>query len=253
VGSESCRDCHRNEYDKWNGSHHQLAMAVASDETVLGDFADAEFTISGCFTLLQKDGRFMVATRGPGGEMGDFEITHTFGWFPLQQYLVPFPDGRCSACPLPGIRQGRIAGITSTRTADWPRRLAVLDQQRPELERHVRRVPLHGPAQELRPGRRHLPHGLVGDQRGLRSLPRPGIRPCGLGPAARDGPARVAKTLPSRSNTGDLPQPAARSCVRPATPAACPLTTTFTHADFLDYGIPQLLSEGMYFRRSDSG
>jgi hypothetical protein len=24
--------------------------------------------------------------------MGDFEITHTFGWNPLQQYLIPFPD-----------------------------------------------------------------------------------------------------------------------------------------------------------------
>ncbi|MBC2743841.1 MAG: hypothetical protein HGJ93_12540, partial [Desulfosarcina sp.] len=32
VGSEACRDCHQSEYDKWKGSHHQLAMAVASDE-----------------------------------------------------------------------------------------------------------------------------------------------------------------------------------------------------------------------------
>jgi hypothetical protein len=101
VGSESCRDCHRNEYDKWNGSHHQLAMAVASDETVLGDFADAEFRQFGVTSrFYKKDGRFMVATRGPGGEMGDFEITHTFGWFPLQQYLIPFPDGRLQCLPI---------------------------------------------------------------------------------------------------------------------------------------------------------
>jgi hypothetical protein len=25
----------------------------------------------------------------PEGVMGDFEITHTFGWNPLQQYLIP--------------------------------------------------------------------------------------------------------------------------------------------------------------------
>ncbi len=31
VGSDACRDCHQSEYDKWKGSHHQLAMAVASE------------------------------------------------------------------------------------------------------------------------------------------------------------------------------------------------------------------------------
>jgi tetratricopeptide (TPR) repeat protein len=36
----------------------------------------------------------MVHTEGPDGQLGDFEITHTFGVTPLQQYLVPFPDGR---------------------------------------------------------------------------------------------------------------------------------------------------------------
>jgi len=101
VGSEACRDCHRNEYDKWSGSHHQLAMALASESTVLGDFADIAFEHFGVTTRFYKaDGRFMVTTQGPGGEMGDFEITHTFGWFPLQQYLIPFPGGRLQCLPI---------------------------------------------------------------------------------------------------------------------------------------------------------
>jgi hypothetical protein len=54
VGSDACRDCHPNAYDKWQGSHHQLAMAVASDETVLGDFADAEFDHLGVTTRFYK-------------------------------------------------------------------------------------------------------------------------------------------------------------------------------------------------------
>ena len=32
VGSEKCRDCHRNEYDKWRNSHHRQAMAAAARE-----------------------------------------------------------------------------------------------------------------------------------------------------------------------------------------------------------------------------
>ena len=95
VGSINCRDCHNREYDSWEGSHHDLAMALANDETVLGNFSDAEFTLHGVTSrFYRKDGKYFVHTNGPGGEMGEFEITHTFGWFPLQQYLIPFPGGR---------------------------------------------------------------------------------------------------------------------------------------------------------------
>ena len=101
VGSAACRDCHEPEYDKWLGSHHDLAMDVANENTVLGDFDDSEFSIHGVTSrFYRRDGKYFVHTNGPGGEMGDFEITHTFGWFPLQQYLVPFPGGRLQTLPI---------------------------------------------------------------------------------------------------------------------------------------------------------
>jgi len=101
VGSVACRDCHEPEYDKWLGSHHDQAMDVASETSVLGDFNDAEFTLHGITSrFYRKDDKFFVHTSGPGGEMGDFEITYTFGWFPLQQYLVPFPGGRLQTLPI---------------------------------------------------------------------------------------------------------------------------------------------------------
>ncbi len=101
VGSEACRDCHRNEYDKWQGSHHRWAMAEATDDSVLGDFDDARFDDPDMpARFYRRDGRFYVETIGPGGEMGEFEITYTFGWYPLQQYLVPFPGGRLQCLPI---------------------------------------------------------------------------------------------------------------------------------------------------------
>jgi tetratricopeptide (TPR) repeat protein len=76
-------------------------MDVANENTVLGDFDNAEFTLHGVTSKLYKKGeKYFVYTNGPGGEMGEFEITHTFGWFPLQQYLVPFPGGRLQTLPL---------------------------------------------------------------------------------------------------------------------------------------------------------
>ncbi len=101
VGSSACQDCHKPEFDKWQGSHHDLAMDVANETTVLGDFEDSEFTLHGITTrFYKKDGEYFVYTNGPGGVMDEFRITHTFGWYPLQQYLVPFPGGRLQTLPI---------------------------------------------------------------------------------------------------------------------------------------------------------
>jgi len=101
VGTEKCRGCHKAEYDRWKGSHHDFAMDVASEETVLGDFNDATFEHFDVRSrFYRKDGRFIVYTQGPKGAMGDFPITHTFGVYPLQQYLVPFPGGRLQCLPI---------------------------------------------------------------------------------------------------------------------------------------------------------
>lgn len=98
VGSELCADCHPSEFERWQGSHHNLAMQPATDETVLGDFGDAEFeyfdVVSQFFT---RDGGYWIRTDNASGELEEFEILYTFGVTPLQQYLVAFPDGRLQA------------------------------------------------------------------------------------------------------------------------------------------------------------
>jgi tetratricopeptide (TPR) repeat protein len=101
VGSQKCQDCHQNEYDKWRNSHHDHAMEAATAESVLGDFNNTEFTYFGITSrFYRRDGKFFVHTAGPEGELGDFEISYTFGYYPLQQYLVPFPGGRLQCLPI---------------------------------------------------------------------------------------------------------------------------------------------------------
>jgi predicted CXXCH cytochrome family protein len=95
VGREQCIDCHREAYEAWRGSDHDRAMDVASDSTVFGDFDNATFSRDGVTArFYRRDGRFFVYTQGPGGVPGEFEISYTFGFEPLQQYLVRFPGGR---------------------------------------------------------------------------------------------------------------------------------------------------------------
>ena len=73
-------------------------MAEATEETVLGDFADASFTYDGVTSRFFRRGEgFVVRTDGPDGVLTDYQIDYVFGFTPLQQYLVPLPDGRYQA------------------------------------------------------------------------------------------------------------------------------------------------------------
>ena len=100
VADADCAACHRAEFDAWTGSHHDLAMQVATPETVLGDFGDAAFTHHGVTSRFFRRGdRFFVNTEGPDGSADDFELTHTLGVEPLQQYLAPFAGGRLQSLP----------------------------------------------------------------------------------------------------------------------------------------------------------
>jgi tetratricopeptide (TPR) repeat protein len=98
AGTVACRDCHRTEYERWVGSDHDLAMDVATEATVLGDFSGVEATFHGTTSrFFRRDGRFYIETEGPDGELAEFIVTHTFGHDPLQQYLTPFEGGRLQA------------------------------------------------------------------------------------------------------------------------------------------------------------
>ena len=95
IGAQACKSCHLKEHQQWQGSHHDLAMQVANEQTVLGNFDNAIFSKSGINTRFYKNkNRFMVNTDGPDGKLHDYEISYVFGVYPLQQYMVKFPQGK---------------------------------------------------------------------------------------------------------------------------------------------------------------
>ncbi len=97
VGRDSCIQCHETQHALFEGSHHDKAMDLATDETVLADFNDQKLKHYGIESRFFRDGkRFMVNTEGPDGKMADFEVKYVFGYEPLQQYMVeitPSGDG----------------------------------------------------------------------------------------------------------------------------------------------------------------
>ncbi len=95
AGSKECKVCHEKEYKDWMGSDHQLAMQKADSASVLADFNDAYFTGKGVkYHFFKKDSLYFVNTEGHDGKYHDYEVKYTFGFRPLQQYIVPFEKGK---------------------------------------------------------------------------------------------------------------------------------------------------------------
>lgn len=110
-GSAACAGCHAAQQAAWRGSDHDLAMKPADDTSVLGNFNDAQFTYAGTTsTFSKRDGKFIVNTDGPDGQLHDYEIGYTFGVHPLQQYLIDFPGGRKQALSIAWDSRPKEAG-----------------------------------------------------------------------------------------------------------------------------------------------
>lgn len=98
VGTTACAGCHQQAAQAWRQSHHFHAMEVPDASSVLGDFDDATFGYFGTTSrFFTRDGQYFVETDNAKGELETFRIAFTFGWEPLQQYLIEFPDGRLQA------------------------------------------------------------------------------------------------------------------------------------------------------------
>ena len=95
IGDKACTACHTKEVKEWHGSDHDMAMMVANESSVKADFNNTTFSYNGIVSAFyRKDGKFMVRTDGPDGKLHDYEVSYTFGIYPLQQYLIKFPGGK---------------------------------------------------------------------------------------------------------------------------------------------------------------
>lgn len=98
VADAACTACHSTQAALWAGSKHQRAMQKATPATVLGNFSDVRFAgPDGRSRFFRRGESFFVNTIGADHKEHDFPVSHTFGVYPLQQYLVPLPGGRLQA------------------------------------------------------------------------------------------------------------------------------------------------------------
>ena len=97
--NQPCLSCHASEHQAWQQSDHANAMAKTSKATVLGNFNNKEVSHHGQKAkFFIEDDKYQV-TVSYDDKIETFDISYTFGHFPLQQYLAETADGRFQILP----------------------------------------------------------------------------------------------------------------------------------------------------------
>lgn len=96
AGSESCRDCHKDEYKLWASSHHALAERLLQPTNDLIAFNPSRRFKHGSETTTVRiqDGQYQIVTFGMESNRQPFRVERVIGADPLIQFLTPFPGGR---------------------------------------------------------------------------------------------------------------------------------------------------------------
>jgi tetratricopeptide (TPR) repeat protein len=95
-GSESCRDCHRADYDLWKSSHHAQAERLLSAATDQIAFNPSRSISHGSETtaFLTTNSQYQIVTLGLESNRQPYRVERVFGHDPLIQFLTAFPGGR---------------------------------------------------------------------------------------------------------------------------------------------------------------
>jgi predicted CXXCH cytochrome family protein len=96
AGSAQCAECHRGQFQAWQGSHHAQAERPL-DPAVDGSAFFPERAVkhgSVESTVRVQDGRLELVTLGADGRVAPHHIDRVIGVSPLRQFLVPAPGGR---------------------------------------------------------------------------------------------------------------------------------------------------------------
>ncbi|MDP5033303.1 tetratricopeptide repeat protein [Paraglaciecola sp.] len=98
IGSDTCAGCHQTEHQQWLSSDHHKAMQKPNDTTVLGDFNNVSVEFHQIQSrFFQDKGDYFVETLNKNAEKQTFKVVYTFGFNPLQQYILQTEQGHLQA------------------------------------------------------------------------------------------------------------------------------------------------------------
>lgn len=96
---DGCITCHAKVVSSWQQSDHAKAMAIVTPQTVLGDFDNTSIQHFTQVATFYRDNDAYKVKLTEDNKSSNYTLTHTFGHYPLQQYLAPYDGGRLQVFP----------------------------------------------------------------------------------------------------------------------------------------------------------
>ena len=110
ISNLQCISCHQQAQHDWEKSDHSQSMAIADKTTVLADFNNKKIEHYGQKAhFFIKNSQYKV-TISYDGSVTTYPIKYTFGYFPLQQYLVETEKGKLQVLPFAWDSQSKEHG-----------------------------------------------------------------------------------------------------------------------------------------------
>ena len=99
AGSQSCRECHPDQFAKWQQSHHGLAERKPDARIDDAAFVPAHTFTHGSqsTTVSKQNGDYILTTLGFGNKVAPYKVERVIGHDPLRQFLVDGGGGRLQA------------------------------------------------------------------------------------------------------------------------------------------------------------
>jgi len=130
VSNTNCLSCHQKQFRQWKQSDHYHSMLPATKENVLGNFNQAHFMQgNNRVKFFTKNNHYFISITDKDGKVNNYPVKYTFGYKPLQQYLIALPKGKLQAFTIAWDTQHKRwfdlqAGehITATSPLHWSKR-----------------------------------------------------------------------------------------------------------------------------------
>lgn len=95
-----CGNCHQQQVEAWQQSHHFHAMAPAGPKSILAAFTNEQITYLGrTARFFRQDDQYQVTFFDEHQRQHTLSVVYTFGYRPLQQYLFRAESGKLQLIP----------------------------------------------------------------------------------------------------------------------------------------------------------
>ncbi|MCW8865924.1 MAG: multiheme c-type cytochrome [Colwellia sp.] len=99
IANQQCTVCHQEQQHNWQQSDHAKSMAIADEKSVLANFNNTKAEHYGQKAHFFIEGKEYKATISYDDKSTTYAVKYTFGFFPLQQYLVNTGKGKLQVLP----------------------------------------------------------------------------------------------------------------------------------------------------------